>query len=189
MKARSIGFLVAVAALTGCGTTLTGAPLAPTMTNQIVIRQAPFTPDSGSIAILCGKLIDGSGAAPLERALVVIRDGRVTSVTGGASRNAAAGTYLPVLNLGDYSCLPGLIDMHTHLTDRPEDTADLTVYFRRTADETLRMSRENAAATLLAGFTSVRNVGTYVLGADTELRDMINPGTRSGRGCRPVART
>ena len=170
----------AVAALTGCGTTLTGAPLAPTMTNQIVVRHAPFTPDSGSIAILCGKLVDGSGTAPLERALVVIRDGRVKSVTGGASRNAAANTHLPVLDLGDYSCLPGLIDMHTHLTDRPEDTADLTVYFRRTAEETLQIGKDNAAATLLAGFTSVRNVGTYVLGADTALRDTINEGDAVG---------
>ena len=180
MTARAAFFAFAAAALTGCGTTLTGAPLAPTMTHQIVVRQPPFTPDSGSIAILCGKLVDGSGAPPLENALVVIRDGRVKSVTAGASRNAAANTYLPVLDLRDYSCLPGLIDMHTHLTDRSEDTVDLTVYFRRTADETLKISKDNAAATLSAGFTTVRDVGTYVLGADTALRDAINDGDAVG---------
>ena len=180
MTARAAFFAFAAAALTGCGTTLTGAPLAPTMTHQIVVRQPPFTPDSGSIAILCGKLVDGSGAPPLEDALVVIRDGRVKSVTAGASRNAAANTYLPVLDLRDYSCLPGLIDMHTHLTDRSEDTVDLTVYFRRTADETLKISKDNAAATLSAGFTTVRDVGTYVLGADTALRDAINDGDAVG---------
>jgi imidazolonepropionase-like amidohydrolase len=180
MKIHSALLAFALAASTGCGTTLTGAPLAPTMTNQIVVRQVPFTPDSGSLAILCGTLIDGSGTPPMERALVVIRDGRVASVTGGASRNAAANTHLPVLDLADYRCLPGLIDMHTHLTDRPEDTADLTVYFRRTADETLQISKENAAATVLAGFTSVRNVGTYVLGADTALRDLVNEGEATG---------
>jgi imidazolonepropionase-like amidohydrolase len=70
--------------------------------------------------------------------------------------------------------------MHTHLTDRSEDTADLTVYFRRSAQETQRISRENAAATVLAGFTSVRDVGTYVLGADTALRDAINDGDTIG---------
>jgi imidazolonepropionase-like amidohydrolase len=177
---KALTTVLVISALTGCGTTLTGAPLAPTMTNQIVVRQVPFTPDSGSIAVLCGKLVDGSGAPPMERALVVIRDGRVKSVTAEASRNAAASTHLPVLDLRDYSCLPGLIDMHTHLTDRPEDTADLTVYFRRTADETMRISKDNAAATLLAGFTSVRDVGTYTLGADTALRDAINQGDAVG---------
>ena len=96
---------------------------------------------------------------------------------------------MPVLDLSGYTCLPGLIDMHTHLTDRPEDTADLTVYFSRTAEETLRLSKENAAATLLAGFTSVRNVGTYVLGTDTALRDAINAGKAARAahaGQRPV---
>jgi imidazolonepropionase-like amidohydrolase len=87
---------------------------------------------------------------------------------------------VPVLDLGEYTCLPGLIDMHTHLTDRPEDTADLSVYFSRDADETLKQGTENAQATLLAGFTSVRNVGTYVLGADTDLRDYINRGSAAG---------
>ena len=98
----------------------------------------------------------------------------------GASRSDATRTHVPVLDLSGYTCLPGLIDMHTHLTDRPEDTADLTVYFSRTPEETLRLSEENAAATLLAGFTSVRNVGTYVLGADTALRDQINAGKSLG---------
>ena len=98
----------------------------------------------------------------------------------GASRGDATRTHVPVLDLSGYTCLPGLIDMHTHLTDRPEDTADLAVYFSRTPEETLRLSKENAAATLLAGFTSVRNVGTYVLGADTALRDQINAGKSLG---------
>ena len=178
-KQRFILLLLA-AALGGCGTTLTGAELAPTMTNKIAVRQTPYTPDSGSIAVLCGKLVDGSGAAAFKHALVVIRDGRVKSVTGDVSLGAAANAHLPVLDLGDYSCLPGLIDMHTHLTDRPEDTTDLTVYFSRTAAQTQSQAEENAAATLLAGFTSVRNVGTYVLGSDYALRDAINRGQAVG---------
>jgi imidazolonepropionase-like amidohydrolase len=70
--------------------------------------------------------------------------------------------------------------MHTHLTDRPEDTADLRVYFSRTDAETQRQSLENASATLLAGFTGARNVGTYVLGSDFALRDAINAGKAAG---------
>ena len=171
---RCLWLFGAVLALAGC------AIPAPALRQQVAVRVAPFTPDSGTIAVLCGRLIDGTGAEPLERALVVIRDGRVKSVTGGANLNAALATYLPLLDLREHTCLPGMIDMHTHLTDRPEDTADLRVYFSRAADETLRLSKENAAATLLAGFTSVRNVGTYVLGTDYALRDAINKGSTIG---------
>ena len=167
--------LLALATLAACAYT------PPTLTNRLDIRQVPYTPDSGTIAIRCGKLIDGDlGHSRMRDALVVIRDGRIKSIKAGASRNDAVATHVPVLDLSGYTCLPGLIDMHTHLTDRPEDTADLTVYFSRPAEETLRLSKENASATLLAGFTSVRNVGTYALGTDTALRDAINAGKAAG---------
>jgi imidazolonepropionase-like amidohydrolase len=174
MKFRRCFYLLACAMLSACAYT------PPTRTDRVDIRHVPFTPDSGSIAIRCGKLIDGVADTALDNVLVVIRDGRIMDLIPGASRGDATSTYIPVLDLSGYTCLPGLIDMHTHLTDRPEDTVDLTVYFSRPPEETLRLSMENAAATLLAGFTSVRNVGTYVLGADTALRDQINEGKAVG---------
>ena len=174
MTLRTLVTLLAVAALGACAYT------PPTQTNRLDIRQVPYTPDSGSIALRCGKLIDGISDTVKRNVLVAIRDGHIKIVKEDASRGDAASTYVPVLDLSDYTCLPGLIDMHTHLTDRPEDTADLAVYFSRPAEETLRLSKENAAATLLAGFTSVRNVGTYSLGSDTALRDLINAGKAVG---------
>ena len=174
MMFRSCSSLLVCATLTACAYT------PPTLTNRLDIRQVPYTPDSGTVAIRCGKLLDGYTDTAQDNVLVVIRDGRIQKLMPGASRGDATRTHVPVLDLSGYTCLPGLIDMHTHLTDRPEDTADLTVYFSRTAEETLRLSEENAAATLLAGFTSVRNVGTYVLGADTALRDQINAGKSLG---------
>jgi len=152
----------------------------PELRAQFAVRQAPFTPDSGTIAIQCGQLIDGVSNLAHGNMMVVIRDGRIRSITPGSGRGTAAATRMPVLDLLDYTCLPGLIDMHTHLTDRPEDTADLSVYFKRSAAETEEQGEENAAATLSAGFTSVRNVGTYVLGADTRLRDTIERGLAAG---------
>jgi imidazolonepropionase-like amidohydrolase len=125
-------------------------------------------------------LFDGLSAAPVDDALVVIRDGRVTGVIAHASRSDAAAPHVPVMDLSAYTCLPGLIDMHTHLTDRPEDTADMGVYFSRAPAETQRQALENAAVTLAAGFTSARNVGTYVLNADFALRDAVNDGTAVG---------
>jgi imidazolonepropionase-like amidohydrolase len=163
--------LLAIAA--SCG----GCKVAPVADRtSIAVRQVPHTPDSGTLAIRCGLLIDGVATLAHIDALVVIRDGRIQSVKADASRSDAAEARVPVLDLSDYTCLPGLIDMHTHLTDRPEDTADLRVYFTRPLEETLRQSHENAAATVLAGFTAVRNVGTYVAGTDVLLRDAINHG-------------
>jgi len=165
-----IGYLLLCVTLGACAYT------PPTLTNRLDVRQVPYTPDSGSIAIRCGKLLDGYTDTAQDNVLVVIRDGRIKKLMPNASSGDAIKTHVPVLDLTDYTCLPGLIDMHTHLTDRPEDTADLTVYFGQKPEESLRVASENAAATLLAGFTSVRNVGTYVLGTDTALRDHINAG-------------
>ena len=88
---------------------------------------------------------------------------------------ASVGSIFP-----DTRVFPGLIDMHTHLTERPEDTADLRVYFKRTDAEAAKISRENAEATLQAGFTTVRNVGTYIAWTDRTLRDAINRGEVAG---------
>jgi len=174
MTTRTFGILTACVALGACAYT------PPTLTSLLDVRKAPYTPDSGSIAIRCGKLIDGIGSTARNNVLIVIRDGRIKSIKPDAHSADATAAHVPVLDLSGQTCLPGLIDMHTHLTDRADDTADLTVYFRRPADETLRIGEENATATLLAGFTSARNVGTYVLGTDTALRDTIDAGKSLG---------
>lgn len=148
----------------------------PRVGASFAVRQVPHTPDSGTLAVRCGLLIDGVKSMALIDALVVIRDGRIRTVRANASESDVQAALVPVLDLSDFTCLPGLIDMHTHLTDRPEDTADLRVYFTRALDETLRLSRENAEATVMAGFTTVRNVGTYVAGTDVMLRDSIKRG-------------
>ncbi|HET9692917.1 MAG TPA: amidohydrolase family protein [Steroidobacteraceae bacterium] len=108
-------------------------------------------------------------------ATVVIRDGRVQTVGRGEPPKG-----LPQLDLSGYTCLPGLIDMHTHLADSPGSTADLSVYYRRTLEEQVALGRDNARVTLLAGFTGARDVGTYIGWADKALRDEINAGKAVG---------
>jgi imidazolonepropionase-like amidohydrolase len=134
---------------------------------------APF---AGSIVLRCGRLIDGLSPRVRRDVAVVVRDGRIASV-GRLPRDARE---LRVLDLREHTCLPGLIDLHTHLTERPQDTADLRVYFTRTDEEQRAISRASAAATLAAGFTSVRNVGAYIEGADLALRDAIARGELPG---------
>lgn len=159
--------VVACVALAGCAK-------APAV--SVTPIDAPYQPDSGSLAIQCGTLIDGQGATAVAERTIVIRDGRIVSVEAGYPRQGK----LPVLDLRQYTCLPGLIDMHTHLTESPDDTDDLSVYFRRTLEEQDVLSRELAADTLLAGFTTVRNVGVYHAFWDVRLRDQINEGQVAG---------
>ncbi|HZF17414.1 MAG TPA: amidohydrolase family protein [Steroidobacteraceae bacterium] len=147
-----------------------------TSDKPVALAALPVAPDSGTLAIHCGTLIDGVSDQPAKDVTIVIHDGRITSVQTLVQVSAT----LPTLELGEYTCLPGLIDMHTHLTDRAPDARDLSLYFRRSAAETRRISAENAAVTLQAGFTSARNVGTYLAWSDRTLRDAINRGEVAG---------
>ncbi len=137
---------------------------------------AAVVPDSGSVVLRCGALIDGVSGEAGGPTTIVIIGGRVAEVSPGA----VVPEHVRVLDLAGYTCLPGLIDMHTHLTDQPGDTADLSVYYRRTLEEQLVLARDNARVTLLAGFTTVRDVGTYIGWADRALRDEINLGVTPG---------
>ena len=136
------------------------------------VTAAPYQPDSGSLAIQCGKLIDGLAAEGAGNSTVVIRDGRIASVSAGLS----APHDLPLLDLREYTCLPGLIDMHTHVTETFEDMTDMKIYLQRTPQEQDALSSKHAGDTLLAGFTSIRNVGNYEAWQDRELRDAIDSG-------------
>lgn len=150
--------------------------IAPTLVAALSLGTAfAATATSGDLDVRCGRLIDGLAPAAKRNVTVSIRAGRVVSVG-----RQAAGAGAPQLDLSDFTCLPGLIDLHTHLTDQPEDTADLRVYYTRSDAEIEAIAARNARATLEAGFTSVRNVGTYVAWSDKALRDAIDAGRVAG---------
>jgi imidazolonepropionase-like amidohydrolase len=139
--------------------------------------RAPYLPDSGSIAIRCGVLIDGLLDSPRIDRTVVIRDGRISGISPG---NSNPPKDMPLIDLSGYTCLPGLIDTHTHITDRASETRDLSIYYSRSIDEERRISRSNAEITLFAGFTTVRNVGAYSGWSGRDIRDAINAGQVAG---------
>ena len=131
--------------------------------------------------IRCGALLDGVGDRLLDDRVIGIRDARIVSVTpvGVAVADADDGRA-PDLDLGGYTCLPGLIDTHVHLASRASDSSDMAAIYRRSIAETTRIAEANAATTIAAGFTTVRNVGDYFPAAVLDLRQRIEAGAIAG---------
>ncbi len=160
----------------GVWVTLALSTVACDASQAVVVDKAPYRPDSGTLLVRCGSLIDGIADEALANQDVLIRDGMISAV--GSSLRAA--TDVPVLDLRSHTCMPGLIDMHTHVVEQQEDTHDLFIYLTRGEQETLQRGRPLAVKTLLAGFTTVRNVGVYFGWASRTLRDEINRGETIG---------
>jgi len=137
-----------------------------------VVASPPYAPDSGDLLLRCGALIDGLSDAALPARDVLILDGRIEAV----DESLAAPAGVAVLDLPGHTCLPGLIDMHTHVVEQQQDTHDLRIYLTRGEEETLAYGRPLAERTLDAGFTTVRNVGTYYGWTSRRLRDEIAAG-------------
>ncbi len=150
--------------------------IAPSTQAGITVAVAPYEPDLGSIAVRCGHLIDGISASASGPVTVLILGGKVAEV----GNKVVVPNDVPQLDLAGYTCLPGLIDMHTHLTDSGHETKDLSVYYKRTKAEQVEIGKHSAHDTLMAGFTTVRDIGTYIAWVDRDLRDAINRGSTVG---------
>lgn len=129
-----------------------------------------------TIAIRAGRLIDGTGAAPVRNAVILVEGGVIAAV--GAGVRVPAGAV--VVDLSDRTVLPGFIDAHVHMTGHVlgEPGWDNALVRESAAEAALR-GAEHARQTLAAGFTTVRNVGASGF-ADVALRDAINAGRIPG---------
>jgi imidazolonepropionase-like amidohydrolase len=125
------------------------------------------------------RLIDGTGAPAITNAVVIVTDNKITAVGDASSVRVPAGAK--VIDLGNVTLLPGFIDAHTHLIGRvlgdPEgDMATVKDYESFGAILGVLHARD----TLMAGFTSVRNVGASGRFDDMALRKAINEGWTIG---------
>ena len=123
-----------------------------------------------TVVVRAGRLFDPVTGRMLERPVVVIVGNKITSVASG-SPPSISGAML--IDLGDATLLPGFIDVHTHLTSDAGSGGyeGLGISSPRAA----LIGAKNARLTLLAGFTTVRNVGAEGY-SDVALRDAINAG-------------
>jgi len=126
---------------------------------------------AGDVVVRAGHLIDTEAARVLENQSILVRDGRIAEV--GAALAVAPGTRL--IDLHDYWVLPGLMDAHTHLTI-DQRNQDPLAELEHTAAERALAALPNARTVLLAGFTTVRDLGSYRALVDVALRDAINRG-------------
>ncbi|MFN5644008.1 MAG: amidohydrolase family protein [Sphingomonadales bacterium] len=128
------------------------------------------------VAIEAGQLLDKPGNAPRGASTIIVRDGKVVEIRAGHG-NAPAGARL--VDLRDKFVLPGLIDSHVHLDSDAGGNAALVEAVTSSDAATAYRAAGNARKTLMAGFTTVRNLGDGT-GATLALRDAIAAGDLPG---------
>lgn len=122
-------------------------------------------------------MFDGKSAHVVSPGLIVVSNGKIAAVGANAASPAGAET----IDLGDATLLPGLIDAHTHLTypyERDYRVEELNALKKNISERTLD-AVEIVRRTLMAGFTTVRDVGAgdYI---DVGLRNAIDAGKIPG---------
>ena len=126
-------------------------------------------------ALKAGRLIDGRGGDPIEPVTVIVEGDRIRTV----GRDLPIPSGATVIDLGSATLLPGLIDLHTHLTDRADVHWEEGLLKTTPPDAALHGAR-NALVTLMAGFTTCRDMGPTWPYVDVALRNAIDAGVVAG---------
>ncbi len=125
------------------------------ITTAVLLLTAFAPPTQASTIIHAGRLIDGRSEEVRSRVSIVIDDGKITKVMDGFAKPGDGDT---VIDLGEHTVMPGFMDMHTHLMGQHSKNSYTEKFFMNKSEYALR-SVTFAKRTLLAGFTTVRNLG------------------------------
>src|SRR5690349_16321 len=138
----------------------------------MIVCEFATTSAAATGAVRCGKLLDVKAGKMLSDQVVVFdASGLITGVGPSSSMVVPAGVN--AIDLSKSTCLPGLIDVHTHLTSDPQHSGykGLGISVPRQAVTGVK----NARLTVEAGFTTIRNVGAEEF-TDVAVRDGVNAG-------------
>lgn len=125
--------------------------------------------------VIAGRIVDVAGGKLLTGHCIAIAGEKITSVEPCKAQPDSIRT----IDWSSYTVLPGLMDLHTHLADAGQ-SADLALPIKTSPAATALIGAKNARDTLTAGFTTVRDVGTYRGLTDVALKDAINAGRVPG---------
>jgi len=126
--------------------------------------------------IHAGKLLDKPGNPPRGPSTLIIRNGKIAELLSGHQPGPAGAT---LIDLKDKFVLPGLIDSHVHLDSDAGGNAALIEAVTDSPARAAYRAAGNAKKTLMAGFTTVRNMGDGT-GATLALRDAVAAGELPG---------
>ena len=129
----------------------------------------------GMTVIRAGRLVDSEKGEVRRDQLVFVRGDRIEAIHPASAKIPGGARFI---DLSRYTVVPGLIDAHAHLIG--DLTGPPLVPLERSGAQEAFSGVRNARATLLAGFTTVRDVGTYRAFVDAALRDAISDGTVVG---------
>jgi imidazolonepropionase-like amidohydrolase len=132
---------------------------------------APSALLANDIYLEAGRLVDVQAGNVLTGQCISITDDKITAIASCGPTPKGAER----VDWSGFTVLPGLIDLHTHLADAGQ-SADLSLPLKTSPAATALIGAHNARLTLEAGFTTVRDVGTYRGLTDIALRDAINAG-------------
>ncbi len=162
--------LVGLAALTLLAAIFFSVPVSAQDTS--VVPSPPI--GKGVVVVKAAHLIDGTGKPAIQNAVVVITDNMITAV--GAANQVQIPAGSKVIDLGDATLMPGFIDAHTHVIGRILGDPNGTDAVVKDYDSFAAiLGTRNANNILLAGFTTIRNVGASNFD-DMALRKAINEG-------------
>jgi len=144
----------------------------------LALAAAAPSPPTPVTALRFGRLVDGQGKVMTD-AVVVVEGERITKV-GHGDADVPAGAR--VIDLKRYTGIPGLIDVHTHMTfywDRAPGSRPWSQLETLGAPVTVFLAQENARRTLETGVTTVRDLGSWEY-TDLAMRELIQRGAMVG---------
>src|SRR5437588_182203 len=126
-------------------------------------------------ALRAARMLDVTSGQVVNGAVILVEGDKVSA----AGANLSIPRDAKVLDLGDVTVLPGLIDAHTHITYHFDPSGHFGLEGDASSDITLKYAEQNARDTLNAGVTTIRNLGAGGR-VDITLRDRVNRGDAQG---------